>query len=77
MAPQLMPLRRSSKAPKFEGDLADLVQFLEDVEFLCEDAQLSSDEDYIKWATHYASRDEAELWKTVSCTKLVQCSEHG
>ena len=66
MAPQLMPLQGSSKAPKFEGDPANLVQFLEDVEFLCEDVQLSLDKDYIKWAMRYASRDEAELWKTVA-----------
>ena len=66
MAPQSMPLQGSSKAPKFEGDPTDLVQFLEDVEFLCEDAQLSSDKDYIKWVTRYASHDEVELWKTVA-----------
>ena len=33
---------------------------------MCEDTQLSSDEDHIKWVTHYASRDGAELWKTVA-----------
>ena len=57
-----MPTRGSSKAPKFEGDPSDLLRFFEDVEFLCEDAEIDAGTDKIKWAVRYASREEAELW---------------
>jgi len=60
-----MPTRGSSKAPKFEGNPADLLRFFEDVEFLCEDAELDAGADRIKWAVRYTSRDEAELWEVM------------
>ncbi|KAG6325952.1 hypothetical protein ID866_13137 [Astraeus odoratus] len=60
-----MPLRGSSKASKFDGIAIDLVQFLEDIEMLCEDVEIDTPDDKIKWACHYASHDEAELWVTL------------
>ena len=66
MAPQRMPLRGSSRAPEFDGDATELVRFFEDVEILCEGAELYSDAERIKWATRYASRSEAELWSILA-----------
>ena len=49
-----MLLRGTSRAPCFEGDPQELQQYFEDVELLCEDAQLFADEDRIRWAVRYA-----------------------
>ena len=63
-----MPLRGSSHAPHFKGDPHELQQYFEDVELLCEDAQLFADEDRIRWAVRYAHREDAKLWSTLpSC----------
>ena len=48
-----MLLRVTSRAPCFEGDPQELQQYFEDVELLCEDAQLFADEDRIRWAVRY------------------------
>jgi len=61
-----MPLRGSSRAPEFDGDATELVRFFEDVKILCEDAELYSDAERIKWATRYASHSEVELWSTLA-----------
>ena len=54
--------------PHFEGDPHELQQYFEDVELLCEDAQLFADEDRIRWAVRYACHEDAELWSTLpSC----------
>ena len=60
-----MPLRGTSRAPRFKGDPHELQQYFEDVELLCEDAQLFADEDRIRWAVRYARREDAELWSTL------------
>ncbi|KAG6330940.1 hypothetical protein ID866_8151 [Astraeus odoratus] len=65
MALQPMPLRGSSKAPKFEGDTIDLTQFLKDVEMLCKDTEIDTPAKKIKWACHYTSHNEAKLWVTL------------
>ena len=56
-----MPLRGTSRAPRFEGDPQELQQYFEDVELLCEDAQLFADEDRIRWAVRYACREDAVM----------------
>ena len=60
-----MPLQGTSRAPRFEGDPHELQQYFEDVELLCEDAQLFADEDRIQWAVRYACCEDAELWSTL------------
>ncbi|KAG6326549.1 hypothetical protein ID866_12540 [Astraeus odoratus] len=60
-----MPLRGSSKAPEFNGDAIDLVQFLKDIEMLCKDVEIDIPANKIKWACCYTSCDEAELWATL------------
>ncbi|KAG6325761.1 hypothetical protein ID866_13328 [Astraeus odoratus] len=60
-----MPLRGSSKAPKFNGDAIDLAQFFEDVEMLCKDAEIDTPANKIKWACCYTSCNKAELWATL------------
>ena len=60
-----MPLRGTSHAPRFEGDPQELQQYFEDVELLCEDAQLFADEDRIRWAVRYACCEDAELWSSL------------
>ena len=60
-----MPLQGTSHTLHFEGDPHKLQQSFEDVELLCEDAQLFADEDRIQWAVHYARHEDAELWSTL------------
>ena len=60
-----MLLRGTSRAPRFEGDPHELQQYFEDVELLCEDAQLFADEDRIRWAVHYARCEDAKLWSSL------------
>ena len=60
-----MPLQGTSCVPRFEGDPHELQQYFEDVELLCEDAQLFADEDRIRWAICYARCEDAELWSTL------------
>ena len=56
-----MPFRGDPVAPVFSGDDRDLLRFLADVCMLGEAAGLSGAE-LIRWATYYASEDDAELW---------------
>lgn len=56
-----MPFRGDPVAPVFSGDDRDLLRFLGDVCMLGEAVGLSGAE-LIRWATYYASEDDAELW---------------
>ncbi|KAL5536572.1 hypothetical protein ACEPAF_394 [Sanghuangporus sanghuang] len=57
-----MPLSYAEGAPVFDGSSPRLIgRFLEDVELLCIDAQLT-DSDRVHWTIYYASLDVADQW---------------
>lgn len=61
-----MPHRGSAKAPKFSGKARDLVEYLNEIQFLCTAAGCMKEKEWIKWACWYLDRDTVTLWDTIA-----------
>jgi hypothetical protein len=57
-----MPYRNDPTAPKFDGNPTSLARFLDDVNWIAKNCQLSSSE-IIHWTNYYAPNDANLLWK--------------
>ena len=65
MAPR-MPRKGSDSTPKFNGSKrADLDDFMEEMDLLQEECELS-DPEVIRYAKYYVSREVKELWMTTA-----------
>lgn len=63
MSNNKMPLRTSKNAPYFSGHPHELEDYLEDVKQQCDDAGITDDDKFVKWACHYAPLDVRTSWE--------------
>jgi hypothetical protein len=63
---QNLPLRGSSKAPKFDGTTSLLISYIDDVDSLIAAANIADDAQKIKIALRFADEDEAEGWRLLT-----------
>ncbi|KAG2336050.1 hypothetical protein BDR05DRAFT_953637 [Suillus weaverae] len=65
--PFRMPMHSSERAPKFDGKVSSLLEFLDQYEVLANDGGLQG-QDCIKQLLRYLPSDERELWSGLTDT---------
>ena len=70
-----MPGQNNNAAPKFDGRLASLSLFLDDIEQLANDCSLTPKQK-IEWTIRYAPNEEHELWSMLESAKTDNWTQY-